>query len=445
MGFIDDLNKLRQKRLPIPPLNSENITEDTKTTSTNPVDAANVLSAENTGTNKVINTAVEKPNVDGTPVNNPVVAVNNPDIFKNKPESLSNNDWERLLRYFPEDKILRHYDKPFEPDGSDGLFTRIFKENIEKPKELDEKKIGNAQLMGSLSDAASMIIQMLSANGDGAHIRNRDYNQSATAALNKDEKDLRRLYQLKRDKYKSDLFDVNMKDILHSYNEHNAMQKNINNILLQGDKADRDKEKFNLQMLFNQQKDDRNHQFKMLQEQNREKDRKARLGIQYGNLEQNKRRTEAYIKRTGTGSNAGYEMRIDATDNDGQAIKDEFGNPVRVIQLTKGQVDQYAQKALSNPLFLERHPELISKNDLTGKLDHETKDRLARAYIQDWYDGETGKERLSGLMDTLSGVGSKFINRLGTLGNLFGDGSGGNQEQTDEYDTEEFYYNDFED
>jgi len=445
MGFIDDLNKLRQKRQPTPPLNGENVIEDTKTASTNPVDAVNVLPVDNKQTSNVINTGVKNPNVNISPVNNPVGAVNKPDIFKNKPETLSNNDWERLLRHFPEDKILQHYNKPFEPNGSDGLFTRLYKDTIDKPKELDERKLKNAQFYGSLTDAASMIIQMLSANGDGAHIRNRDFSQSATAMINKDEKDLRRLYEQKRQKYNSDLFDVNMKDILQGYNEHNSMQKYINNVLRHGDKTDRDREKFNLQMLFNQQKDDRNHQFKLLQEGNREKDRKARLGVQYGNLEQNKRRTEAYIKRTGKGSNAGYEMRIDATSKDGQAVKDEFGNPVRVIQLTKGQVDQYAQKALSNPVFLERHPELISKNDLTGKIDHETKDRLARAYIQDWYDGETGKERLTDVLGSLSGIGTKVINGLGAIGNLFGNGSGGNQEATDEYDTEEYYFNDFED
>jgi len=109
-----------------------------------------------------------------------------------------------------------------------GSAVDYFNKFYTKPAEPNEKKIRNAQTVAGIGDALGLISQMVGAD-KGAHIRNRDYEQSASARLEKNRKELENDYQKRLDDYNRMAYGAAMSDygtqLQHSRYIFNAMRQ----------------------------------------------------------------------------------------------------------------------------------------------------------------------------------------------------------------------------
>lgn len=49
---------------------------------------------------------------------------------------------------------------PYDPSGNENYLTRIFASSVSKPKPIDERKIQNAKLLGTIGDAGLVSITL---------------------------------------------------------------------------------------------------------------------------------------------------------------------------------------------------------------------------------------------------------------------------------------------
>jgi len=110
------------------------------------------------------------------------------------------------------------------------VLSKLYEMSIPKPEVPDEKKIRNAKMISSIGDSLGLLGQMWS-SGRGAHIRNRDYGQSASAQTNNEEEKQRNLYLNLSNNYNQGLYNARLKDFIQGLNEHNANRTNIQQII----------------------------------------------------------------------------------------------------------------------------------------------------------------------------------------------------------------------
>jgi len=125
---------------------------------------------------------------------------------------------------FPPERI-DEYLSDFDP-SKHNILTKLYEMSIPKPEVPDEKKIRNAKAISAIGDSLGLLGQMWS-SGRGAHIRNRDYDQSASAQTNKEEEKQRNLYLNLSNNYNQGLYNARLKDFIQGLNEYNTGRKDI--------------------------------------------------------------------------------------------------------------------------------------------------------------------------------------------------------------------------
>ena len=105
-----------------------------------------------------------------------------------------------LTSVFGEDATNQFY----KPDPSAPIYSQIYKENIQQPKQVSEKAIKAARTASSLGDTLGVLAETFGAS-KGAHVTPRDFSTSATAKQSNSEKNVRNLYEQQLAAYNSGL------------------------------------------------------------------------------------------------------------------------------------------------------------------------------------------------------------------------------------------------
>ena len=92
-----------------------------------------------------------------------------------------------------------------------GSALEFYNKIFTKPEPVDERKVRNAQVIAGIGDALGLVSQMWS-SGKGAHIRNREYEQSASSRLGKNVKELDDAYRKRLDDYNKGKYGAAMND-----------------------------------------------------------------------------------------------------------------------------------------------------------------------------------------------------------------------------------------
>ena len=293
---------------------------------------------------------------------------------------------------------LERYLSDFDPAKGDNFLSRIYESSMPKPTAPDEKTLKRNRIIAGVADGLSMLSQMYSA-GKGSHMRERDFNQSAIAGQASQERNLRNIYLQQANRYNDGLVNARTKDFLQALEDYRNGRKGIQGVMAAKQKADeaarqfQEKQRFAYDKLAQEQANkDKDFELKKKNNESLDRHRKAMEAQGWSRVADSKNRTSAYVKKmssSGTGKNSNYQMIFGANPSDKDVQTDNFGNKVKVFEMNKGQIDQYAREALSDPQFMARHQDLIiQKPDMLGSGSYKFKPNqdIAAAYLQEQYE-----------------------------------------------------------
>lgn len=298
---------------------------------------------------------------------------------------------------------LERYLSDFDPAKGDNFLSRIYESSMPKPTAPDEKALKRNRIIAGVADGLSMLSQMYSA-GKGAHMRERDFNQSAIAGQASQERNLRNIYLQQANRYNDGLVNARTKDFLQALEDYRNGQKGIQGVVAAKQKADEAARQFQEKQRFAYDK--------LAQDQaNKDKDfdiKKDRLGLDGDRLKETSRhnkameglgwariadarnRTSAYIKNINLGGNKkSYEILLKANPNDPNA-EDFNGESVVRMPLTDAQVKDFAIMAKSNPEFMKKHDKdlVLQRPDMLGSGSTKYADdrMIAATYLKELYE-----------------------------------------------------------
>ncbi|MDL2323407.1 hypothetical protein LJC52_05410 [Bacteroidales bacterium OttesenSCG-928-A17] len=267
-------------------------------------------------------------------------------------------------------------------------YEKIYTGTISKPSAPDEKKIRNAKTVAGIADAAGLLAQMLSAN-KGAYIREMNPKNSALSQTRSDEKGLREQFRQLSDRYETGLMNSRIKDIQTAISERFKLNTSVPKLVMQMEKND-------LDAYYKQRKDERetneaaskiDDRNKKTENQIRRSNELTRLG--WAKLEDTKSKMTAYVRKMESAPNGkAYQVIIEAPE-DPNAVNDQFGGGVVRFDLSQGEVDHYARKAIADKEFMANHPELILQSpDYLGKGSYKYRPNqdIAATYIKERYE-----------------------------------------------------------
>lgn len=326
--------------------------------------------------------------------------------YPNKPPGLNDGEYEHLLKYSNPEAIERAY-SPFDPEKGDNLFQRYYEMTATKPTPPDEKKLRKKRILADITDGAGMLAQLISASA-GAHMRER--NDFASTAVADQEKDEKNKYMQLSLRYNDGMYQARLRDFQRNLDDYNANRKGIQGVIAAKNKLDEASRQANDKLIYNYEKlrqdqlnKDKDFDLKKRNIDSLEQQRKAMVAQGWS-------RTSAYVKKVNNGNSkdSKYQMIFAANPNDNDNVQvDEFGNPVKVFELTKGQIDQYARAALSDAQFMQEHPELVlQKPDMLGKGSYKYKPNqdIAAAYIMRDYNNNFAKSPNNSFSDAAIGT-----------------------------------------
>jgi len=299
---------------------------------------------------------------------------------------------------------LERYLSDFDPAKGDNFLSRIYESSMPKPTAPDEKTLKRNRIIAGVADGLSMLSQMYSA-GKGAHMRERDFNQSAIAGQAAQERNLRNIYLQQANRYNDGLVNAKTKDFLQALENYRNGRKGIQGVVAAQKKLDQaqaqfeDKQRFAYDKLAqDQQNKDADRKIKEDNQKSLDRHRKAMEAQGWSRVADSKNRTSAYVKKmssSGTGKNSNYQMIFGANPNDKDIQTDNFGNKVKAFEMNKGQIDQYAREALSDDAFMNsetgkalilQRPKYEGTKFQEGTFKFKPNQDIAAAYLQEQYE-----------------------------------------------------------
>lgn len=279
--------------------------------------------------------------------------------YPNKPQALNDGEYEHLLKYYSPEAIS-NFSAPFDPSKGENILSRYYQSTIPKPTAPDEKKLRNRRTIAGIADGVGMLSQMIS-GGSGAHMRER--NDSALSKVADMDKEEQNKYLQMSQRYNDGLFQSRLKDFQTALNDYNNGRKGIQGVMATKQKLDEAarqadaKSQYNYTKLAQDQANkDKDLDIKAKNQESMDRHRKTMEAQGWSRVTDSRNRTSAYVKKmssSGSGKNSSYQMIFEANPNDTADVQtDEFGNKVKVFEMNKGQIDQYARAALSDKSFM---------------------------------------------------------------------------------------------
>lgn len=306
---------------------------------------------------------------------------------------MSDDNYKWLINYgMTPETISNAFKSDYDPTKDGDYLSKL----VEKPKEIDEKKVNRARTMATVGDVMGTLAQMFAA-GRGAQVKERDANSLAMSRFSNEEKALRDLYRQETEKYKDRLFSASAADINRSYAQH---QSDINAIR---DALNRKKE---FDHRAEQEAADRKRQddhFELQNAQFEETKRRNLADERYRKSELAVRSAGSYKGNSGNGSAKSFAIEVAANPSDPDPTVNQFGKKVRVYNLSKDEFDgrlaEAKRLAVSDPSWVDKHRGvLIEKPEMTPigemKGSYKFNDRaLVEAYVKELYDAQIKANR----------------------------------------------------
>lgn len=257
--------------------------------------------------------------------------------------------------------------------------TIAFTTSYKKPVAPDEKKIARASALGSIGDTLGLIAQSYSA-GNGAHIRNRDYNDFASPSINKRIADLYNKYDLDTKEYNRELFNNRLQGWKQARDDYYRWLNRQDNLLASQQKADIEAQKAkqqqaNLDRDYNLRKDkqieDSRHSKEM------EKLQRQSINLKNGARDKDK--------------NVPFFIPLNPNDTNSEGVTiGQFGEKGRRYELPNEEIGYYFDAAVKSG-FLNRHPEYadFTTQDGISYIPSPKKGReqdIVRGYLEELYN-----------------------------------------------------------
>lgn len=312
--------------------------------------------------------------------------------YPNRPQSLTDSEYEHLLKYYSPDAINK-FSAPFDPNSGESVIQRYYQSSIPAPSAPDEKVMRNRRIAAGVADGASMLAQLFAA-GRGAHVRERD-NFALDRVTDQEREEMNRFRDLSQ-RYNDGLFQARLKDFQQAWADYQAGRKGIQDVLTTKQRLDQlsgqhgDKMQYNYDKLASDQaNEDREFEQKVKAQESLDRHRRSLEAQGWARTQDSRDRTAAYVKKMGSGS-GGYQMIFPANERDADAQQDQFGNKLRTFQMSKGHIDQYVREALSDTNFLSRNPQFNREPGLLGEppkaFTEKERVDIAAAYLQESYN-----------------------------------------------------------
>ncbi len=312
--------------------------------------------------------------------------------YPNKPVMWDDEQYEWALQYGMSDDDIKRITSPYDSSKNENYFQRIYESSLSKPAPLDEKKIQNAKIIGHIGDSLGLLSQMWSA-GRGAHIRNRDYNQSASAQLSKEEKEMRDKYTVMSNRYEEGLYGAKLKDFMTGMQRYDNDKKAFQSAWMYKKKMEQDgkeaaqkQENWQKQFDFDKEKAQKEEEWENKKFDATEKQRRTQNAISLANINSNKNKS---------GQNDVIYIRANEKDPNGVFNKAVNGNVI-AHQITPNQIKEVASyakrdKSFINALNPDDYPGLYDKKIVDGEVVRTlaNNDRLlAAAYMEYQYNNK---------------------------------------------------------
>lgn len=328
--------------------------------------------------------------------------------YPSKPTNWTDEEYEAVRRLKSDEEIQSIFSNPDPNDFLNGIATQSYRQNTRQPLEPDEKQMKRQRAFAGIGDVLSLFSQAAGLSM-GAKQKERSFEQSAMGMLAPKQQKLYDNYLTRSDEYNKGLVNAKMKDYLQGHKDWKSTQKDIQGIL-----DTHRKEKIA------EKKEEQNENYKRQQLKARE-----------NQLEETKRRNDAYIQSTKassidrsrsyaiserntavteqrlkhsidkweaemeekkTGKPAAtkktkpeFAITIPAHDRDDKAEQTELGERVRTIEMTNSQKEKYVRDALDDKEFQAKYPDLF-KTDYGKSLTETQRKDIAAMYLQDKYE-----------------------------------------------------------
>ena len=342
------------------------------------------------------------PNVEAQQEEFPTVQADQPqERYPNKPANWSDEEYEAVRRLKTDEEIQSTFNRPDPNEFLNGIVSNIYKQNTQSPEPYDEEKMKKQQKYAAIGDVLGLFSQAAGA-AQGAHVRERKFEESAMGKLSVNQQKLYDNYLTRTDQYNRGLVNAHMQDYIRGEQDWKTTQKEVASLL-----ESHRKEKITLAK---QAQKDALEREKLDETKKRndayvkDSDRRATIAEKNANTaavraSTYEKRAEAFIENIqhernnpkGSKNKAEHTIVVPAHPSDPNAYKNEFGDTVSKIEVSKADREYYANQAMKDKGFIERlganRPDLAfaaSQNNLNSAQRGE----IADAYMElEYYSG----------------------------------------------------------
>lgn len=317
------------------------------------------------------------------PTNNNVSEVIADDNNDKSNYGIPADKYERLAKHFTPEEIEYFYN--FNPQN-DNFLTDLYKKNIEKPVQPDEKQIKRNRLWGIIGEGLGLVSQVAS-HGSGAYMRERQ--PTAIDAIDKRQQQLHDLYLKQRDRYEQGLFNAGQQDYLRNLQRRMRGRQQADALYNNQLKLEHEQEKARQALEYKLASDADAMKFK---EKELEERKRANRASEADKAERRRMYNDRYISGGGAGTAANKgNKRIDIKAHENDNSINTYNNAVtgeksRFFNLNESQVTQLATEARRDDEFVEKHQNVLNRMNFDGMTTWDKDNIIATAYAQWLYD-----------------------------------------------------------
>lgn len=305
-------------------------------------------------------------------------------------------------------------------DFLNGITSRSYKQSMQEPDVPDEKKMKRQRAFAAIGDALGLVSQAAGA-AQGAHVRERKFEEGAMARLSENQQRLYNRYLQRADNYSRGLVNAHMQDYIQGHRDWKDTQQQMIKTL-----ADYRKEK--IAAAKQAQKDAIEREKLDNAERKLDasiKDSDRRLTIAEQNARTAAARAEGYNKRAeawvrklederanpSRGNNIekhDYEIMIPAHPDDPNAFENDDGELVTIIGTSRAEKDYLIKQAMEDEEFiasLEKSNRALAGAAAKGDLSVSQRNSLADYYLQRRYNNQFTQSE-EGYIDPLARIGA---------------------------------------
>lgn len=273
------------------------------------------------------------------------------------------------------------YNQYKNPDPNVPIYSQLFRENIKEPAKINEKAMRAGRIASSLGDTLGTLAETFAASR-GAHIKPRDFNESATAKQARNEKEVRNLYEQRLAVYNQGVYGAAAADA--QIGEANK-RANANMVVAAMKDYDKKKaeqaERERLQKKYEEEQSYKDKTYEETVRRNKASEATARFSAETGRM--NAERINSDRERKLDGYSWGYgkdksgneirTIQVPAKAGEENVVTTSTGERVYQIQVKPQDISYYANQGKialkNNDLFIAKYGDVIENSVASKQID----------------------------------------------------------------------------